>query len=248
MADENLRQIPTLEDVVEVGAGIEEENIRIVADNEVDDDPYDDEFKKLFDNATDGPVEDQTENQLETTDGAAQPIETSQQNEVVSDVITDNLWDKPQQQEQLERPAADAQLADTQLADAPPTDDKTDAADSLWISDWQEDVVQSAVSTDAGPDSEPDEIPISDQENTEIIEAAVADEAHDDIADEVNAQRIEPVLAATDEPAEAVTTPAVTIDTGELVNQIVSELMPELEWKLRTKVREVLEQHFPPED
>ena len=118
--------------------------------------------------------------------------------------------------------------------------------DSLWISDWQEEVMQSAVTAGTGIKDQQQDTPITDQEQSEIIAAVVADETRDDSRsnrhNDITSQHIDPVS-----PANSKTTSA-GINTSELANQIVSELMPEIEWKLRTKIREVLDQRFPPED
>lgn len=94
------------------------------------------------------------------------------------------------------------------------------------------------------------------------------------ITDQIVAERFSTEIttdyeaAATEHPDEAeVASPSVsdeiptftpadnTADTaekkiviGELVNEIALQLMPEIEWKVRTVVREILERHFPDSD
>ena len=252
MGEDNHKHIPVLDDVVELGSGVDpetgEESIRIVADNTLEDafdDPYDDEFKKLFDHATDaGDDIDPAQLSIEELDASD---DDTPQSTVVADATTaiedDNEPGMP------DISATDEVVLTTDVV----TDrlNSNAAEDELWLSDWQEETATNAVieQQDKTAGDELDilhtkaEIEITDEETAALIAAAVEE---DDIPLEADAPK--PAEATVEPQAAPVTPTAAHIDTGELVNQIVAELLPEIEWKLRTKVREVLEQHFPPED
>ncbi len=255
MGEDNHKHIPVLDDVVELGSGVDpetgEESIRIVADNTLEDafdDPYDDEFKKLFDHATDAdddvdPAQLRIDELDTSADDALQPTAV-----VVETTTAVENKDEPD-------------LPDIAATDevAPTTDAVSDelnsneAEDELWLSDWQEETATNAVieQQDKTAGDELDilhtraEIEITDEETAALIAAAVEE---DDIPLQADDAAASVETAAEPQAAPANAPPVTNINTGELVNQIVTELLPEIEWKLRTKVREVLEQHFPPED
>ncbi len=253
MGEDNHKHIPVLDDVVELGSGVDpetgEENIRIVADNTLEDafdDPYDDEFKKLFDHATDAGDVDPAQLSIDEldnpTDDAPQPAPVVAN--ATSDIEDDDEPGMP------DITATDEVVQTTDVASDPLNSNENE--DDLWLSDWQEETATNAVieQQDKTAGEELDilhtkaEIEITDEETAALIAAAVEE---DDIP--LEADDSTPADAAVEPQTEPAVTPtAARIDTGELVNQIVAELLPEIEWKLRTKVREVLEQHFPPED
>ena len=252
MGEDNHKHIPVLDDVVELGSGIDpetgEEKIRIVADNTLEDafdDPYDDEFKKLFDHATDAGDVDPAQLSIDEldnpTDDAPQPAPVVAN--ATSDIEDDDEPGMP------DITATDEVVQTTDVASDPLNSNENE--DDLWLSDWQEETATNAVieQQDKTAGEELDilhtkaEIEITDEETAALIAAAVEE---DDIP--LQADDSTPADAAVEPQAVPVTPTAARIDTGELVNQIVAELLPEIEWKLRTKVREVLEQHFPPED
>ncbi len=252
MGEDNHKHIPVLDDVVELGSGVDpetgEESIRIVSDNTLEDafdDPYDDEFKKLFDHATDaGDDVDPAQLRIDKLDASAD--DAPQPAAVVADASI-NIEDDD------EPGAPDIAATDDVVLTTDVVTDRLNSKeteDELWLSDWQEETATNAVieQQDKTAGEELDilhtkaEIEITDEETAALIAAAVEE---DDIP--LEADDSKPAEATVEPQAAPVTPTAAHIDTGELVNQIVAELLPEIEWKLRTKVREVLEQHFPPE-
>lgn len=226
MGEEHHKPIPVLDDVVEIGQSDNqddsEESIRIVADKALEDefdDPYDDEFKKLFDNAT------------RPDDDAEMPEPQAVNPSPQTDSSPPAMTATPQ-----------AAAGDEVSVTASRDDNQPGEDDELWLSDWQEDTSTRPVAgqLDESGETELDilhsqaEIEISDEETAALITAAVDEDDTPPQTDHASGGRTAAPLAA--------------VNTGELVNQIVRELMPEIEWKLRTRIREVLEQHFPPED
>ena len=165
MGEEHHKSIPVLDDVVEVGQSDNqddsEESIRIVADKALEDefdDPYDDEFKKLFDNAT-SPDDDAGMQELHAVDPAAPSAS--------------------------EPPAItatpEATTGDEASISASRDDSKPGEDDELWLSDWQEDTSTRPVAGQLDESGEPEldilhshaEIEISDEETAALISAAV---------------------------------------------------------------------------
>jgi len=274
MAEKKFEHIPTLEDVVEPGSANEEENIRIIADDSLDD-AYDEEFSKLFDTASDDDVPQVDALDIDTTeldtpemdtpelaspdiDAHATDTETSAEETVQlnSEVSTDQSIDPTD--------ADEIKLTSTGADATPPLQED----ESLWIDDWQEEAVQAAVISEDIVEA----AGITDIENEMLIEQALeendqqtsesapvkpdqTESAHRAASHE--SSQVEKILnagedAVAEEPeteTAAIDSSGVsTLDTNALVNELVSELMPEIEWKLRSKIREVLEQHFPPKE
>ena len=260
MGEENHKHIPVLNDVVELGGGIDpetaEENIHIVADNALEDafdDPYDDEFKKLFDHATD------SDDDIDPAQLSIDDLDNSVDDAPPQDVVIAEAATGLENDGQPDMPGIAA--TDEVFLNADGVSENlanTEAESELWLSDWQEETATNAIfeQQDKAAGDELDilhtkaEIEITDEETAALIAAAVEeDDTPPDVTDIAKDDAIAPVEAVVQtQPAPANAPPVTNINTGELVNQIVTELLPEIEWKLRTKVREVLEQHFPPED
>lgn len=250
MVEKNLGQIPTLQDVVELGAGLEEENIRITADSSLDadiDDAYDDEFKQLFDSTLDddtdaiaGTLSDQPahneadSNAVLTTEPNKAAHEAGDVTSVdIGEAIVASSIDDLQEEELAVVDVDDNAALNISANNAPISLDTTSADDgNLWIEDWQEEVAN---------DENIETTALSDSETDSMIEQAVTTDSRED-ASLLQAETTSP--ASTDTRATANT----HIDTDALTDQLVTELMPEIEWKLRNKIRDVLEQQFPPED
>ena len=280
MAEDNSRHIPTLEDVVEIGEAFaaednETEHIRIVADAAIDD-PYDDEFRQLFEHATDTELSHDNPAQLrideldtahssrdaaraEDTGSAATqnaPPDTRSSDATLPDDAAENDATGQLQFDQTagtdmpaEQPAAAADTGPLYAIEPESTDD--DSADTdddtLWLSDWQED----SHAHDLMDDNDHldmlhsrAEIEITDPQNDALIRDAVAQDSASAPSPEPPAEQTTADASPEVNQADA----GVSINTAALVDEIVSELLPEIEWKLRTRIRDVLEQHFPPED
>ena len=254
MSEKNLEQIPTLEDVVEVGAGIdiEQENIHIVADNAIDD-PYDDEFDQLLKSDANDPLEQQELiADTESVATAAEPEHSEPHidfdNELALDApesSRDNPGEHPSPADiidnfSLTENTDDADIGtdheENSTATASPDNeaialDTTSAADDVeWSEDWQEDLVQSAVVDD--------DTASAGEESKSMMEHIVAHERHD----------TPPPASSTQHTDSSQAPQSPHIDSAALTDQLVSELMPEIEWKLRNKIREVLEQQFANKD
>lgn len=263
MADDKTQNIPILEDVVEIGKP-EEESIQIVADNTVDD-AYDDEFNKLFDSPD--------EQQSVAIDMDAEMAEDS----------NDDLWDDSalQMVENSSGPVADSpattddeleSVSMTATAEPVASQSDPDQAEDMWIQDWQEEMVESAISDDM--DSDLELTPVTATITDSTIEASTVESFIDEMdelstgTDTTEEPEQPTVIKAvqsddTDETPPAVVATAAETDTSgttaklelndadeipQLVNEIVSGIMPEIEWKLRTRIRDILEQRFNPED
>lgn len=258
MAEKNLEEIPTLQDIVEPGSSSEEENIRIVADDSLDD-VYDEEFSKLFDSTG------ETAGYTPTTDPEGEITNLDKPESVITDTDEPSINSVSAAQSDTDEinihTDDDVTEASSDALDIDNTvvmlDDEIKASsddftnrdkespEPLWIEDWQEEVVQSAVSSDDFNNT----ASISDEETELLIEQAVeADGITDETISPADRPILQTVESTSDTTAETTSINRLSLDTGEIVNQIVSELMPEIEWKLRGKIREVLEQHYPQQD
>lgn len=259
MAEKKLEEIPTLQDIVEPGSSSEEENIRIVADDSLDD-VYDEEFSKLFDTTGEAVVSTPAtdpDNEIKTLDTTDTVTADADEQHIDSVSVAEPLTDEINIDASDEVTVPDSNVLDIDNAAVMLDDDEIkassgeasnsdeDGSEALWIEDWQEEVVQSAVISDdlnAGAS-------ISDEETELLIEQAVeAGSMPDETISPADQAATESVEAAPETTSGTASTDQPSLDTSEIVNQIVSELMPEIEWKLRGKIREVLEQHYPQQD
>ena len=237
MTDKMAGNIPTLEDVVEVGAATEQDDIRIVADNDDGmEDVYDEEFKKLFEPAQDNPVTDLAEVEDHASDEAIRDEPAMQMVE-----------DQPPLQDVAE-PVAEAEtegsLDDISISahNEPVSLETSDGStEDMWLQDWQE---ETAVVDDMDRDIEIGRLAES-AEQPAVVAAAIRDQMKPESAAVANADA---PTTAEDSASEAVAAMSGAIndddDLSDLVNDIVSEIMPEIEWKLRTRIRDILEQRF----
>ncbi len=257
MSEDNLRHIPTLEDVVETREQTDssvEDSIRIVAtEDDVLDDAFDDEFNKLFEADTQAQTDDKTDDLWERSASEPSPSETTadipdiitlepDDDAVESDISAQDEDDAIHATDQAS--GATEETADITLTaetDSVQIADTEDSSEGLWIEDWQEEAQQSIVTDQAfsslsasnfsATEETQDDIDISEQLVAEADSAIEAPETIETVTETV--------------AAAPVTAP---VDTAKLVNQIVSEIMPEIEWKLRNKIREVLDEQFPADD
>ncbi len=116
---------------------------------------------------------------------------------------------------------------------------------------------------DSGFDSHPDH-PIDDSELDDIAELIVAERFPPDAAEPATTgsasepspepEALSPAPDKTNDAATPAATKAAAtnnraeIKISQLVDDITHQLMPEIEWKIRTRVRDILEQHFPDQE
>lgn len=233
MSDETAKNIPTLDDVVEIGNQEDEESIRIVAESDDGiEDAYDDEFNKLF-------------------EPAAEQQNIDLNHETVSD---DDLWDDSgmQMAEQETTAVTDttAEVASEDLNDisitatSEPVELEAENTESndMWLQDWQEEIVESAVI-----DNMDNDVDIS-HDHPADVSIEPEQPAAPETATILKAVQQDPEIT---EAAAATTSSSVSVEADDipaLVNDIVTQVMPEIEWKLRNRIREILEERFPPED
>ncbi len=283
MGEDKSEHIPTLQEVVEIGSAFttdapQTENIRIVADQTIDGDPYDEEFDQLFGDLTDSETQSPDDNPAQLhMDGveandrieeSASPETDSFDNPLDIDEVLLKNDDKLDFRLDTEAPDLDEHPGETFYAMEPETPEGAtadenhsiaDTDDALWLSDWQEETHSSPL-VNENTDSfdmlhSRAEIEITDQHSeTSIPTGAAQQAANSGMACGTSTSQTEapahdetPTAApvplqqpSVDEPAAAIN----ELDIDALSDQITDALLPEIEDKLRSKIREVLEQHL----
>lgn len=239
MSRHDEKIIPTLDDVIRPGDlnsvsirerrntpdDTEEENISLFTDTSDElDDAFDDEFEKIY-------AEADSLLQVEA------PDETSA--ELIDDIDDD----------------ADDDEVELQLRDDPATPEVSDDFD-LEIDDNAEsehDELADMIVAEKFPEDASVFISHDDDDDSMLLPQAEADQEFD-VASESNDTRTDDVKTPVITTDENTTAPAVSeppaavgaeIDVKQLVDDITTKLMPEIEWKVRVRLREILDELFP---
>ncbi len=245
MADDKVDNIPTLDSIVELGKSDDDaDNIHIVADSQAMDDAYDDEFNKLFEPATataNGEHHEAIDSDLDDN-----LIDRLWDDDNSGDTVTDTQADANETIAPLRSDASADDLADIHLTasnESPDAGgDDAESDDNMWIQDWQEesreDSMMHAEATDDALQAADLDMATDDPAPATVVQAVATE-------DDTPTQDV----AATPTSEAELTERLAQIDAiPELANEIVRQIMPEIEWKLRTRIREILEQRLTDSD
>ena len=211
--------IPTLDDVISVG----DPELAQLGDINALEDDFDDDFNdaaiRLDSSASDRLSDDSFEDEF---DNIALDSDDAQEAETESDEITVDLFASEIETEIY--PSADSEDFDQSITDMivaerfPP---------------------EESIQPEQTPTPAVNEIPDVDQGPST---------SNDSAAETVNAQptaTTEPVATLSPDTAPAIKT---EILISEIVDEITRQLLPEIEWKIRTRVRDILEQRLTDEN
>lgn len=234
MSKHDDKVIPTLDDVIQAGD---------LSDTQIGDlSALDDDF-------------DYPQNDTAQTPPAADdsdPVELANATELDDDSFDDAFDKLVAEAEQAAPSAGDLDLAIFDDAHSDSDNDRDSGTDH----DIDNDTIQLDPYLDDSLDDSLS-LAIDDSELDDIAEQIVAERFPAEAAPAVTAtpKPPAPVQAAAKKPApvppsveaSASSTPS-EIKISQLVDDITRQLMPEIEWKIRTHVRDILEQYFPDKD